>query len=130
MRWILFLAACSSQPEPSGLQQFLGTWQFSSGSDNIVCPDGTTAQALSGNLTITQKDAGILVMDAAACNFSYAVSGDRATLGADKSCRFAVPQLGQGATADVTYDDITLVTSDGAAMSDLFSGKARYTTSA
>jgi hypothetical protein len=129
MRWIILLAACTSQqPEQSGFELLLGTWSFSSGSENIVCPSGTTAQALSGNISIVRKDAGVQVMDPAACNFTYDVSGDRATLGADKSCSFAVPQLGQGATAAVTYDDITLSSSDGATMSDVFSGKVRYTT--
>jgi hypothetical protein len=130
MRLILMLVACTSQPESSSFELFAGTWSFTSGSDNVVCPSGTTAQALSGNVTIARQGDGLVVMDAAGCNFVYTLSGDRATLGANKSCSFAVPQLGQGATADVTYDDITLVTSDGAKMSDVFSGKARYTTPA
>src|SRR5947207_3716870 len=111
---IVLLAACTS-PEagPAAEQQFLGTWSFASGSDNIVCPTGTTAQALSGTVTIQKQDSGLLVRDGAGCNFAYTVSGEQATLGADKSCSFPVPQLGQGATAEVTYDAITLSTQDG-----------------
>jgi len=128
MRWIILLAACTSQqPELSGFELLVGTWSFSSGSENIVCPSGNTAQALSGNITIVRKDAGVQVMDPAACNFTYDVSGNRATLGANKSCTFSVPQLGQGATAAVTYEDITLTANEGT-MSDVFSGKVRYTT--
>jgi len=130
MRWMIVLLAACGSTEPTAAEQFLGTWSFASGSDNIVCPSGTTSQALSGTITVQKKDAGLLVLDAAGCNFTYALSSDQATLGSDKSCSFAVPQLGQGATADVTYDAITLSTHDGKSMTDVFSGQARYTTSA
>ena len=131
MRWMIVLLAACGSSEPSSEQQFLGTWSFASGSDNIVCPGGTTAQALSGNITVqSQSGGGLVVMDAAGCNFAYTLSGEQASLGSDKSCSFAVPQLGQSATAAVTYDAITLATHDGKSMSDVFNGRVRYTTSA
>jgi hypothetical protein len=40
-----------------------------------------------------------------------------------------VPQLGQGVTAAVSYDAITLATSDGKMMTDTFTGKVAYTSS-
>src|SRR6266436_4701880 len=110
MRWMILLAACSSTPATPE-QQFLGTWSFASGDNEIVCPTGTTAQKLTGNITVeAASGGGLAVIDNAGCNFNYALSGHQATLGADKSCSFPVPQLGQGATAMVTYDTITLVT--------------------
>jgi hypothetical protein len=127
---VVVCSACSaSNPAATPEQQFLGTWSFASGDDNIVCPNGTTAQKLSGKITVeVASGGGLAVLDQAGCNFSYSLSGHQATLGANKSCSFAVPQLGQGATADVTYDSITLVTDDGESMSDVFGGKAHYTT--
>src|SRR4051794_24414377 len=110
MRWMIWLAACGSSAGPTAAGQVFGTWSFASGSDNIVCPTGTTAQALSGTITVERADSGLRVLDAAGCNFAYSLDGDEATLGAGKSCSFAVPQLGQGATANVTYDAITLST--------------------
>ena len=130
MRWMIFLlAACGSTETPlTPEQQFLGAWTFSAGNNNVVCPTGTTAQKLTGNLIIQKVTGGLQVLDDAQCNFTYTLSGEQATLGDDKSCSFAVPQLGQGATADVTYDAITLSTHDGQSMSDVFSGQAHYTT--
>jgi hypothetical protein len=125
----LLLGCSASNPAATPEQQFLGTWSFASGNDNIVCPNGTTAQKVSGKITVEAASAGgLVVLDDAGCNFNYSLSGHQATLGADKSCSFAVPQLGQGASANVTYDTITLVTDDGESMSDVFGGKAHYTT--
>src|SRR5207253_9352691 len=87
MRWMIVLLAACGSSEPSSEQQFLGTWSFASGSDSIVCPGGTTAQALSGNITVqSQSGGGLVVMDAAGCNFAYTLSGEQASLGSDKSC--------------------------------------------
>jgi hypothetical protein len=135
MRSILLfalVAGCTAPNDPvvTAEQQFLGTWSFASGNNNVVCPNGTTAQKLTGNLTVkTAVGGGLVVLDGEGCNFTYAIDGKRATLGADKTCSFAVPQLGAGVTAEVTYDEITLSTDDGMTMNDLFSGNARYTAS-
>jgi hypothetical protein len=128
----LLVIGCTSENQMvvTAEQQFLGTWSFQSGNNNVVCPNGTTAQKLTGNVTVkTAVSGGLVVLDAQGCNFTYSVEGMRATLGDDKTCSFAVPELGQGVTADVTYDEITLSTSDGKSMSDLFSGTVRYTAS-
>jgi hypothetical protein len=125
MRVLLLLLACGSEPAPA--EPFLGTWSFASGTNNVVCPSGTTSQALQGNITVEKSGNGLQVIDAAGCNFRYALAGAEATLGGDKSCSFAV---GQGVTADVTYDAITLSTRDGRSMSDVFNGKVRYTSAA
>jgi hypothetical protein len=131
MRLVLLLAACTTTAAPTPTEQFLGTWQFASGNNNVVCPTGTTSQKLTGDITVQeQSGGGLVVLDAAGCNFGYTLTNQTATLGSDKACSFAVPELGQGATADVTYDTITLTTSDGKSMSDAFSGKAHYTTPA
>jgi hypothetical protein len=129
---LLFVVGCGAAETPATPeQQFLGTWQFASGDNRVVCPTGTTSQKLTGNVTVQkQSGGGLVVVDAASCNFAYTLSGDVATLGSDKACSFAVPELGQGATADVTYDGITLTTHDGKSMTDVFNGQAHYTTSA
>jgi len=118
----LALAGCGADPA----ERYLGTWSFASGSDNVSCPNGTTATALAGNLTIKRAtDGGLVVLDAEGCNFTYALDGDRAKV-SGRSCSFSVPELGQGVTAAVTYDTITLATSDGKSMDDSFSGTVSY----
>jgi len=111
-------------------QRFTGTWSFASGSDNVSCPNGTTAAKLTGNVTVKRAtDGSLLVLDPEGCNFTYALDGTSAkTKGS--SCSFPVPELGQGVTAAVTYDSITLATSDGKSMDDDFSGTVAYTSSA
>ena len=121
---MILLAGCTA--ENTSQAQFAGTWSFAEGTDNVVCPNGTTAEKLTGNLTISQMDSQLLVLDEAGCNFTYSLDGSTAKLGDKKDCSFPVPQLGQGVTADVTYDTITLSTSDGVSMSDVFSGKVVY----
>jgi hypothetical protein len=123
----LFVVGCSSDPA----KPYLGTWSFASGADNVSCPNGTTAAQLSGNVSIKRATGGdgLVVLDPEGCNFDYALDGDRAAASA-QSCSFAVPELGQGVTAAVTYDSITLDTSDGKTMNDNFSGTVVYTSSA
>ena len=85
---------------------------------------------LHGNVTIkTASDGGLLVLDPEGCNFTYALDGSRASASA-QTCSFAVPELGAGVTAAVTYDTITLATNDGKTMDDTFSGTVVYTSSA
>ena len=132
MRAFLFvlLAGCtSSNPDATLEQQYVGTWSFSSGTDNVSCPNGTTSDPLKGNFSIQKSAAGLVVLDDEGCNFGYVVDGSGATT-RNQSCSFPVPQLGQGVTADVTYDLITLTTGDGETMTDTFNGKVTYKTSA
>lgn len=131
MRPLMFavlLAGCGSDtPAATPQQHFLGTWSFASGTDNIVCPTGTTAQNLTGDLTVkTASGGGLVVLDAEGCNFTYTLNGEDALLGTGKTCSFALPM---STTADLTYDSITLSTHDGKSMSDVFSGTVRYTAS-
>jgi hypothetical protein len=121
----LLLAGCGGAADP--VQHFLGTWSFSDGTNNVVCPTGTTAEKLTGNITIQRATSGggLVVIDAESCDFPYTLSGDAADT-TQQSCSFAVPQLGAGVTADVTYDRITLTTSDGKSMSDVFNGTVVY----
>src|SRR5262249_53454889 len=105
----IFAAGCSSDPATP----YTGTWSFTSGADNVSCPNGTTSTQLMGNLTIKRAtDGGLVVLDPEGCNFTYALEGAQASA-KSKSCSFPVPELGQGVTAAVTYDTITLATSDG-----------------
>lgn len=121
----LVFAGCGADPA----QPYLGTWSFASGTDNVSCPNGTTAAKLSGNVTIKRAtDGSLLVLDAEGCNFTYQLDGDRAKA-SGRSCSFPVPELGQGVTAAVTYDAITLSTSDGKTMDDSFSGTVAYSSS-
>jgi hypothetical protein len=123
--FVLVLGGCSADPA----QPYLGTWSFASGTDNVSCPNGTTAAKLSGNVTIKRAtDGSLLVLDAEGCNFNYQLDGDRAKA-SGRSCSFPVPELGQGVTAAVTYDAITLSTSDGKTMDDSFSGTVAYSSS-
>jgi hypothetical protein len=123
----LVVVGCSSDPA----KPYLGTWSFASGADNVSCPSGTSAAQLTGNVTIKRASdgAGLVVLDPEGCNFDYALDGDRAAASA-QSCSFPVPELGQGVTAAVTYDTITLDTSDGKTMNDTFSGTVVYSSSA
>lgn len=123
--FVLLLAGCGADPA----QRYTGTWSFASGTDNVSCPNGTTAAKLTGNVTIKRAtDGGLVVLDPEGCNFAYALDGDRAKA-AGKSCSFPVPELGQGVTAAVVYDSITLTTSDGKSMDDAFSGTVAYQSS-
>jgi len=123
--FVLLLAGCGADPA----QRYTGTWSFASGTDNVSCPNGTTAAKLSGNVTVKRAtDGSLLVLDPEGCNFTYALDGTSAkTKGS--SCSFPVPELGQGVSAAVTYDAITLTTSDGKTMDDTFSGTVVYTSS-
>jgi len=121
----LFVIGCGADPA----QRYTGTWSFASGTDNVSCPNGTTAAKLTGNVTIKRAtDGGLVVLDPEGCNFAYALDGDRAKA-SGKSCSFPVPELGQGVTAAVVYDSITLTTSDGKSMDDSFSGTVAYQSS-
>ena len=121
----LFFAGCGADPA----QRFTGTWSFASGSDNVSCPNGTTAAKLTGNVTVKRAtDGSLLVLDPEGCNFTYALDGGSAKA-TGRSCSFPVPELGQGVTAAVMYDAITLTTSDGKTMDDSFSGTVVYTSS-
>lgn len=120
------LAGCSSS-DPA--QPYMGTWSFASGTDNVSCPNGTTSTELTGNVTIKHAtDGGLVVLDPEGCNFTYAFDGARASASM-QSCSFPVPELGQGVTAAVRYDTITLDTSDGKTMNDSFSGTVTYRSS-
>jgi hypothetical protein len=122
----LFIAGCGAA-DPA--QRFTGTWSFASGNDNVSCPNGTTAAKLTGNVTVKRAtDGSLLVLDPEGCNFTYALDGASAKANG-RSCSFPVPELGQGVTAAVTYDAITLTTSDGKTMDDTFSGTVIYTSS-
>ena len=123
--FVLALAGCGADPA----QRYLGTWSFASGTDNVSCPNGTTAAMLGGNVTIKRAtDGSLLVLDPEGCNFTYELDGDAAKA-SGRSCSFAVPELGQSVTAAVTYDAITLTTSDGKTMDDTFSGTVAYSSS-
>ena len=123
---LVALAGCGADPA----QRYMGTWSFASGTDNVSCPNGTTAAKLSGNVSIKRAtDGSLLVLDPEGCNFTYTLEAERAKA-SGKSCSFPVPELGQGVTAAVTYDSITLATSDGKSMDDDFSGTVVYTSSA
>jgi len=126
LAFVLVVAAgCGADPA----QPYMGTWSFASGSDNVSCPNGTTAAKLSGNVTIKRAtDGSLLMLDPEGCNFTYALEGDHAKASA-RSCSFAVPELGQGVTAAATYDAITLFTADGKTMDDTFSGTVVYSSS-
>ena len=122
---LVVIAGCGADPA----QRFTGTWSFASGSDNVSCPNGTTAAKLTGNVTVKRAtDGSLLVLDPEGCNFTYALDGASAKA-MGRSCSFPVPELGQGVTAAVTYDAITLTTSDGKTMDDNFSGTVVYTSS-
>lgn len=128
--WLAFalaVAGCGAGADPA--QRFTGTWSFASGTDDVSCPNGTTSAKLSGNVTIKRAtDGGLVVLDAEGCNFPYELDGDRART-SGRSCSFPVPELGQGVTAAVTYDAITLSTSDGKTMDDSFNGTVAYSSS-
>ncbi len=125
---LVCLAGCGGGNSPE--QPFFGTWSFTSGNDDVACPNGTTSVKLTGNLTVKPASGGgLVVLDAEGCNFSYVVSGSDATLTGNDRCQFPVPELGQGVTADVSYDAITLSTGDGKTMHDTFAGKVTYASS-
>jgi hypothetical protein len=125
---LLLVAGCGANPDATPADHYLGTWSFSSGTDNVSCPNGTTSDALKGNVTIQKSGDGLLVIDPEGCNLSYALDGGGATT-KNATCMFPVPELGQGVTANVTYDLITLTTSDGKTMTDTFNGKVTYAAS-
>lgn len=121
---LVFVMAGCGGSDP--MQRWLGTWAFASGDDNVSCPNGATATKLTGSITVKPATGGgLVVLDKEGCNFTYALDGEQATTSA-KSCSFPVPELGAGVTAAVTYDTITLATSDGKSMRDSFSGRVAY----
>lgn len=121
---LALVAAGCGAADPA--HRYVGTWSFASGTDNVSCPNGASTTKLTGSVTIKPASrGGLLVLDAEGCNFTYALDGEQAKA-SGKSCSFAVPELGQGVTAAVTYDAITLFTSDGKSMTDAFSGRVVY----
>lgn len=123
----LALGGCGgSAPSP-----FVGTWSFTEGTDNVTCPTGNTSQTLNGNVTIKESvdGNGLVVLDSEGCNFGYSVSGSVATA-SNAMCTRAAPEVGMGVTAAVTYSNITLTTTDGMAMNDVFAGTVSFSSSA
>jgi hypothetical protein len=132
MRTCLLLGAIAlvgcSGPDPA--TDYLGTWTFASGTDNVTCPTGTTAQALTGNITIKKGTASdLVVLDAEACNFAYTLTGTAATT-ANAMCTRPAPEVGTGVTAATTFSNITLNTADAKTMTDTFAGTVAFTSSA
>ena len=119
----LVLAGCGANPA----QRFTGTWSFASGSDNVSCPNGTTATKLTGNVTIKHATDG-----ACSCSIPRAATSPTRSTATQRHGRTAAraaslsPSSAQGVTAAVTYDAITLATSDGKDMDDSFSGTVVY----
>jgi hypothetical protein len=122
----LVVAGCGGT-DPT--QRWLGTWSFASGDDNVSCPNGARSTKLTGSITVKlASGGGLVVLDAAGCDFTYAFDGEQARA-TGMSCTFPVPELGAGVIAAATYDAITLTTSDGKSMRDSFSGRVAYTAS-
>jgi hypothetical protein len=125
----LLLCACG-QPI-ADRDKFLGAWTFKPSDYSVVCPTGVSAVRLTGTLNV-KADAsatGITVLDGKSCNFSYDVKGNAASA-TKRPCSWPEPSLGQGVTANATYDTITLLTADGASMTDTFTGTVDFTSSA
>src|SRR3954453_16788054 len=109
----LIVAGCGAA-DPA--DRYLGTWSFASGTDNVSCPNGTTAAKLTGNVTVKRAtDGSLLVLDPEGCSLTYALDGASAKRDG-RSRSLPVPELVQGVPAPVTYDTITLISSDGKTM--------------
>ncbi len=121
----LFLA-CAADPAAD----YVGTWSFASGTDNVSCPTGNTAVALTGNVTIKKGvDGKLVVLDADGCNFTYTLMGTAATT-SNAMCTRPAPEVGAGVTAATDFSQITLNTADGKSMSDTFAGTVAFTSAA
>lgn len=122
---LVFTGCTSANPQPPAA--FLGTWSFSGGSTDYACPTGNSSQGVTGNLTIKAGvDSDLVVLDSEGCNFGYSVAGDVATA-QNMKCSRPAPELGQGVTADTTFRDIELTTSDGKTMTDTYGGTVTLT---
>src|SRR6202011_1729022 len=109
---------------------YVGTWSFLSGTDNVSCPTGNTAQPLNGNITIKKGvDGKLVVLDADGCNFSYTLAGTAATT-SNAMCTRPAPEVGAGVTAATTFSQITLNTADAKSMTDTFAGTVAFTSAA
>ncbi len=124
----LSLSACGGAAERD---KFLGAWSYQPSSYSVTCPTGVSTVPLTGllNIKAAATPEGITVLDAKSCNFAYDVKGNAANA-TKRTCTWPEPSLGQGVTASATYDTITLLTSDGAQMTDTFTGTVDFTSSA
>ena len=117
---------CSSDPA----RPYTGTWSFASGSDNVSCPNGTTATALQGNVTIKPaSNGGLLVLDPEGCNFTYGFDGSRASASA-QNVLVRRPRARRRRHRRRHLRHHQLATDDGKTMDDTFSGTVVYTSSA
>jgi hypothetical protein len=124
----LVMCACGAAADRD---KFLGAWTFKPTDYAVTCPTGVSMVRLSGTLNVKADTgaSGITVLDGKSCNFAYDVKGNAASA-SKRTCSWPEPSLGQGVTANATYDTITLLTADGASMTDTFVGTVAFTSSA
>jgi hypothetical protein len=123
---IVALAGCGGTP----FADFIGTWQFQSGTNNVACPPpvGASMPALVGNLTLEPAiGADLVSLDNAGCDSQFTVSGTTATAKTGVACERPDPNVGAGVMASSTFTSLTLVTTDGKTMTDTFAGNITFT---
>jgi hypothetical protein len=103
--------ATNTNTGTAGVDKFVGTWKFTSGTITVTCPEpiGTLTVAESGNLAITKGATSDLIVTNEQCSLKFSVSAATASALAGQSCTM----VGADGTEVDTYNTAVLTTSDG-----------------
>ncbi len=85
--------------------KFVGTWAYTSGSDNATCLGQMLMQARTGTATITKTSATTIVVVSGPCTLTFDVSGNTATAQAGQTCPFS--QSGVSGTGTISSFTLT-----------------------
>lgn len=88
------------------LDQFVGTWQYTSGTVTTNCGSGSTTEQQSGNTVFSKGITSDLVSVADQCTFKLEVTGNTASTAAGQTC--AVVESGVNFTLTVTAYTFTV----------------------
>jgi hypothetical protein len=128
------LGGCGGGATAVPFANFLGTWQFQSGSAVMAtCPGpvGNSTTAQIGNLHVEPAATGgdLVSVDPAGCDVIFKVTDTIATGVGNLDCP-GRPGPAMGVTQDTTLTTITLTTTDGKTMTGASAGSAVFTSAA
>lgn len=110
----LGLTGCSGGDDDGGVAQFVGKWQWTTGSEQATC-NGTafTPTQLSGSFNVSRGTDAPLVIDIGPnCNLRFQNNGSAATVRGGQTCL----STAGGATITLNYTAGTMIVTGFAAM--------------
>jgi hypothetical protein len=108
------LASCgssSSDGSSAGVDKFVGTWKYTSGTITVNCPSpiGTLTASQEGNVIVSKGATSDLVVVNETCSLKFEVTGSTATALPGQSCTYVDAD---GTEVD-TFNSAVVTTPDG-----------------